>query len=137
MTNEKILEGNALIAKFMNTYQPYSGKYTGQDSIISIGITNYTQNDGCDYVTDGAIIRVSYKLEDLLYYSSLDWLMPVVEKIELSMSCLFGYFEGAYFIKNEDDYPFINEIGNSKIESIWLTVVETIKYYNNEQINKN
>lgn len=64
MTQEEILEGNKLIAEFMELHKDEeSGNYL---------------------IVDEPHIRASclMSIEYLRYHSSWDWLMPVVEKIE-------------------------------------------------------
>lgn len=74
------------------------------------------------------------KIEYLEYHSSLDWLMPVVEKIEsmgyiveiwLSLGRGCKIFKPNY----EPNINFCAE-SNSLIEAIWLTVVDFIKWHN-------
>jgi hypothetical protein len=139
---KEILEGNKLIAEFMNSYRPYSGRYSGPHSIEDIGMILYTNDDGY-YVTDGAIIRVDYSLSQLLYHSSWEWLMPVVEKIENDIPGLDNIGGAQVLIFNDcckiNPYkmdvtfrPF-NEIKGNKKEAIWHTVVEFIKWYNEQE----
>lgn len=116
MIEEKIIEGNKLIAEFMG------GKYD-KDTNFPIhpndiwlpihGITNYTTiNMGCGKI--------------LLYHSSWDWLLPVVEKI-LGTENNSSDWE-KHYTQIHDSLWLIN------IESVWLSVVEFIKWYNQ---NKN
>lgn len=78
-------------------------------------------------------------LYSLKYHESWDWLMPVVEKIE-------GLTDGIYQvdilqegcqIKCRCKY-FIDKtvgklpIGTTKIESVWLAIIEFIKLHNNK-----
>jgi hypothetical protein len=100
MTQKEILKGNKLIAEFMGLY--------------SYGVLNpvYAYNDD-DYLACN-----HYELKELIYHSSWDWLMPVVEKIG-------NIPEHGYVFKRSLDGGLFY-----KIESVWLAVVEFIKWYN-------
>lgn len=78
-------------------------------------------------------------LKDFKYHCSWNWLMPVVEKIE---SLELTYSNRPYFPRVE----LINKVcvielrtetlafpGKSKIEATWTTVIEFIKWYNEEK----
>jgi hypothetical protein len=67
--------------------------------------------------------------ERLIYHSSWDWLMPVVEKIEAMRGThlLMKPFGCEILMFGKS---LINEVGNTKIEAAWLAVVEFIKWYN-------
>jgi len=115
MTQEEILEGNKLIALFM-------GDIEREDSKVSF--------------------KKSCPVNGLKYYSSWDWLMPVVEKIEdgnyavtitqnvcTIRACIMGdrtiraYQNGNYLTPN------------TKLSNTWLAVIEFIKWYN-EKLSK-
>ena len=133
MTNKEILEGNKLIAEFMqyNDIDCHECKHSGVCNHLQCGLS--TQE----------------KIEQFKFHSSWDWLMPVVEKIEYlyatdyilprfeinSHICSFsvGYSEfkkykqwicGCY-----DSSPE-KEKRNTKIEAAYYVCVEFIKWYN-------
>lgn len=67
------------------------------------------------------------KIEEMKYHTSWDWLMPVVEKIEM--------VKGVHFVISElgcDVYSFGKQISNSreetKILTVYKAVVEFIKW---------
>jgi len=122
METIEILEGNKLIAEFMG-YEKYTikGKSDGYRIVkINTGITF----DSC--------------VGSLEFHSSWDWLMPVVEKIELS-----GYVVNIKGISVSisrllaDDSIVQYVCGNlsKKIELVYITVIEFIKWYNSQNNN--
>ena len=73
-----------------------------------------------------------YSLENLLYHTSWDWLMPVVEKIESILPC-----DSIITIEYKDCRIPVNESGfdivtneETKIEAVYKAVVEFINQYN-------
>ena len=123
----EIIEGNKLIAEFMcKTIYPIAGTKE----------FNKWRGNRCDY----------HEFE-LKYHSSWDWLMPVVEKIEKSEPSTWVeiYGDRKVFtcdITNEnqpiieDEYQVLvsSKSLKTKIEAVWLAVVEFIRWYN--QIDK-
>lgn len=61
MTEQEILEGNVLIARFLNVEH----------------IERVEENDPRYYIDN-----ISYKPMELKYHTSWDWLMPVIEKFD-------------------------------------------------------
>jgi hypothetical protein len=155
MSNEEILENNELIAEFV-------GGYTLENKSKAPGIVQ-------PYIREGYVIyhskiepiknEAEYSFKDLEYHMSWDWLMPVVDKIELitKFPVLIGgnvriqsyndyyytnisYNSDGYtvsrYLDNDFDYTplYTKHIQISKIEAVWLVVVEFIKWYNQ---NKN
>lgn len=118
MTQEEILEGNKLIAKFM-------------------GYTWSKENDNKTYLKSTPDQKNIYSIRPQLlkYHSSWDWLMPVVEKIE-SLVFWFNIKKNhvtvAWDNKNSLDSKMIHsEFGDqSKIERVYSCVVAFIKYHN-------
>lgn len=122
MEDAKIIEGNKLIAEFMGWRKDPTHGWLTKD-----------EQDAWNY-------RDDYHFK---YYVSWDWLMPVVEKIEglnngengkgyivslKSPSCV-GY------IDKEDGFKMpipcdARTLGTTRIESVWLAVVEFIQWYN-------
>lgn len=75
MTQEQIIEGNKLIAEFMGA----CNKQTAPCIIKA-----YVQDDEVWFhveIEPTKEKRASYKLAELLYHSSWNWLMPVIGKI--------------------------------------------------------
>lgn len=117
--DKEILEGNKLIVQFMG----------------GIVMTNNT----CDNYTKICLPDWAYRLYDFdtlrinsyEYNSSWDWLMPVVENID---SVLFGdtLIEGKWCQINTPSSLPIRHRGISKIEAVWLSVIEFIKWYNRQ-----
>lgn len=116
MTDNKIVEGNKLIAEFM-------------------GWSKSDYHNTPNKMYNGAI---GIHVDHLQYHTSWDWLMPVVEKIE---DCRIVDDYG--FSVNIDNWQVIiksllsgkiitsNLSGaKSKIEATWQAVVEFIKWYN-------
>ena len=124
MTTQEILEGNKLIAEFMGAKRK------------EYSITNrehYLFRDGRKYLT-----------ENLIFHSSWDWLMPVVEKIESlptdkenGEEFQFSITGDGIAITQYDDGSGIiasrvNYLGKSKLEFTFEVVVEFIKWHTNE-----
>jgi len=117
-----IQKGNVLIAQFMDNWAD-----TGQEPAFYV------------YKHKG------YESHELLFHESWDWLMPVVEKIEE-----LGYYVnilsyttdgnnkefGCQITKyDEEDYQYKNlplkfTFAKSKIEEVYLQIIEFIKWYN-------
>jgi len=76
------------------------------------------------------------KPEDLRYHLSWNWLMPVVEKIEgLGYdSRICGHnSDGGYlcdFVNFENEEAASKTSYSSKIEAVWLSVIDFITWYN-------
>lgn len=104
MIEEKILEGNKLIAEFMglsycDKYQ-YEGWYQNNEYNYRI----------CDF-------------NSLKYHSSWDWLIPAVEKIEHTM---YVNIKGCHVTISS----IVNVSKSTKIEAVWIAAVAFIKWYN-------
>jgi hypothetical protein len=109
MTEKEIEEGNELIDRFI-----------GNESSESM-------------------LNSNYKPLERYYHRSYDWLMPVVEKIEhlgFNIKIQSINDEGLYndcIITNQDDcFCRYFEICD-KIEAVYKTIIEFIKWYNNKQ----
>lgn len=127
MEANTIVEGNKLIAEF-------------------IGISDFTLNEFDKFlVTDNNKVIGYFSYEDLKYHTSWDWLMPVVEKIEVEQGCIIEIWlslgKGCRINRlqpkgsNPITIPFSYE-SNSTIEAVWHTVVQFIKWYNQQQSSK-
>ncbi len=150
----EILENNKLIAEFMElkysqkyeTYDEYWGIWeTHDDGIWFINLASEEQDWG--YCKINGIIYDKYHY-GLNYNKSWDWLMPVIDKIELIKNDYHGHFgvhiysnsctiQGTNFrcdnIVNPPIY-FANWVLDDKIITTWKAVVEFIKWYNKEVI---
>lgn len=116
MTNKEIIEGNKLIAEFMEV-------------------------DVSDYTSYEEESRKCYAENDLEYHSSWEWLMPVVEKIESITNETNHYI---YNVQIEQCWCTITNVTTSteivyadrdtKIGAVYEAVLEFIKCYpwNNE-----
>ena len=110
MSEQEILEGNKLIAEFLEIDKKIYGE---------TGIT---------YYIDG----IPYQIFKLKYYSSWDWLMPVVEKIQ-SLNYVYEICNGACRIKIPTDRGWWLE--ETTIKSVFSAVIEFIKWYNSNEKN--
>ena len=106
-----IIEGNKLIAEFM-------------------GIENYEANGYTNFIYEDDNHRTHV---DLHYHGSWHWLMPVVETIE-SLGYEFIITESRSKIKHNTDHSIDNvcmrDAIESKKQSVYLTVIEFIQWYN-------
>ena len=108
-----IEEGNKLIAEFMGAkndisdiyYLPEFGHY----------FNSYGQTEWSD----------CFRLNELKYCSSWDWLMPVVEKIEKT----YAYVNIKGCAVNIS--TIVETSAPTKIEAVWHACVEFIEWYNN------
>jgi hypothetical protein len=112
--NMKTIEGNKLIAEFMGAKTDTYGRWYYTPRVNNL----YFLGDD---------------VKEFKYHSSWDWLMLVVEKIEA--------------IENSDDYEVdifgnccqigtLDEnsaVGKTKIEAVWLAVIQFIEWFNSEQ----
>jgi hypothetical protein len=118
MSKEEIIEGNKLIAVFdgyrvIKNHPEYEWACTYHPTIDLAAVADH----------------------QLKFHSSWGWLMPVVEKIEASdiggLVSIYGIF---CTISDEDIPTFTSRDGKTKIENTWLTIIQFIKWYNE---NKN
>ena len=110
MTQEEILQGNKLIAKFIGM------KYDSNANV---------------YEDD----KNAYGLFSLKFHSSWDWLMPVVEKIEnnlVNYSHEVVIFGEHCHINQGKTHDMGYSSKGSKIASTWSAVVDFIKWYNTQ-----
>lgn len=157
----KIDEGNKLIAEFMG-YQILSKKYETQHWCSS-NESQWVVNEGdivCD--TEGNEVdnqrnKPYFRLEEVPFNLSWDWLMPVIDKIEDTdvsnqhykwyahdgersnfMSFEFNICNKSSYVMMELQLdPAVRVAGDfnikydTRIESTWNTVIEFIQYYYN------
>lgn len=146
MTYEEILENNKLIAKFIDL-TPHNLFPDELQAPDNFGWMAVNVNVNSDYAKeDNEFIGFE---EFFQFHKSWDWLMPVVDKIELlnhNVLIYNGYvlintyhdwfecnpevIENRYTDKNMFE---INNYGENKLETTYLSVIEFIKWYN---INK-
>jgi hypothetical protein len=117
-----VLENDKLIANFMG-WKEWVSIFYGAGCNINPDIIPDAKNDHSNFC----------KSEDLLFHLSWNWLMPVIEKIEKKHdvciwdACYIG-FEG--YSMDAKETPLV-EVGRhesaSKIQMVWLAVVEFIK----------
>ena len=129
ISNEKIAKGNELIAKYVGMQQ---------------GKPNETRWASDWFDVDGFIDGARHK--KLLFHDSWDWLMPVVEKIEMTTvySITTDYdrrdeFKGwsvhlyTLWPKDEIIGYILDKRFETKREATWYAVVEYIKWYNKQK----
>lgn len=123
MTQEEIIEGNKLIAEFMGA-EFDMGHYHVTDS--------YTKPDGekvfkyqqgtafYDVGQEPSSQKGGYPITIIKYHTSWDWLMPVAKKV------IETYTGGM------DVYSLYvsDSLRTAIIEEVWASVVEFIKWYN-------
>lgn len=119
MTQQEIESDNKLIAEFM-----------GWEVMKEEDFLGYNYPKGRDL--SNVVVDVS-----LEYHKSWDWLMPVLEKIEMMLPedvntviefawCNIPVIDAGGIESNFD----INTEGNTKLEAVYKAVVEFIKWYN-------
>lgn len=117
----EIIEGNKLIAEF-DGYE-----YLPQGSIN--GIKGILVKEG----------MMSMHLEETKpfhakYHKDWNTLMAVVEKIEKQgLKCEIGI---ASCVIYSGQYNTVRVYAETKIKAVWLAVVEFIKWYNSQQVEK-
>lgn len=135
MTEQEILDGNRLIAGFMQVKPTpdcwNKGKYCWSD-MPWISISNETEEK-----TMNSIVKY------VKYHSKWDWLMPVVDQIEQRSMGIYQVDitqEGCQ-IKNRCRY-YIDRavskvpIGTTKLEAVWMAVVQFLNDIHNGTTNK-
>ena len=118
---DNITENNKLIAEFMGEQkQPFEFPQFGYINIMGDWKDTFFDNQ-------------------LKFHKDWNWLMSVVEKIEIQSKELFGEYEDVIIngcgcgIATKDD--MISIAATSKIEAVYVACVEFIKWYNEQ--NKN
>ena len=108
MTQQEILEGNKLIAEFIQL----RGEYDEDKDLI------YLESD-----IDGKGV---YSLSELKYHTSWDWLMPCINKIN------FSDHLNLWDKHNIDKFNLTESITNVDIERTYELIIKFIKWYNEE-----
>jgi len=125
METSDILKGNKVIAEFMGAISnTHPWGYLIPDGELNLSFDLF---DKKVFSNDGGS---GWKIEELKFHSSWDWLMQVVEKIESMLPDGF-----CVFIQHSDcfiEHPDIGISGKSsdKQESTWQACVEFIEWYN-------
>lgn len=121
MTIKEILKGNALIAVFMGAeferkQDPFDDRYI-ESYIFKGSPTNWRVKDN---------IKSSYRVEQLMYHTEWDWIMPVCKKWD----DLEQYFE------NEEYQKLCDELDDTvtlyDIKKIHKQIIKCIKWYNEQ-----
>jgi hypothetical protein len=115
MTNEEILQGNKMIAEFMGLWEAEEG---------------YLYNTQ---------FEKGFRMSDLQYHSSWDWLMPVVGKIEdLGHIIIIGTLSDPLLtvIYLEGFEQELEGSGSSKIEAVYKACLAFIEWYNSQTKTK-
>ena len=117
-----IVEGNKLIAEFMGI------RFNNGNAYDSNGNTYMRFRSWNNDMARNEFFRLNK-----LYHNSWDWLMPVVETIE-SLGYEFIITESRSKIKHNTDHSIdivcMRDAIESKQQSVYLTVVEFIQWYN-------
>ncbi len=127
MEEQKIIEGNKLIAEFMGA-ECLSPK------------TKFSYFDfGNDWSENEGIFQQKIHIRMLKYHSSWDWLMPVVEKVR-DKNCIVSIWFNRQLNTNnttianfEDGWKKDINISGVGIESTYKSVIEFIKWHNNQK----
>ena len=119
---EETIENNKLIAEFMGR----KGKVNNHLYWVNIPNSKWVS------------------LEEMKFHSSWDWLMPVVEKIETFIFEDDEYYNfhilggcSVYVISSHGNELIYSDKEQSKLECLWIAVVEFIKWYNNDKEKEN
>ncbi len=137
MNKEGIIESNKLIAEFMG-YEYYG--WNDEKHRASGYTSGYWGKK--DAKLHHLKLPATMLFNPLLYHSSYDWLIPVVDKIqELGWNFrLNSYFEknGVHcnFYKSMVDILSDNKVYTTKIEAIYSVVVYFIKQHNEQKLKK-
>ena len=151
MTEEKIKEGNKLIAEFMGARieekDNYFDAYDWRDSsvlVYSVPIDYLVTKEESKNIVECLLLNL-YTGDWGQFHSDWNWLVSVVEKIELIEDDYDGRFivyissnnctiQSTNFrldkINVESPHYFSSLYGNSKIEAVWTAIIEFIKWYN-------
>lgn len=116
MEQSEIIEGNRLIAEFMG---------------VKIGEDKYSWRPG---------VQEPLQEYHLAYHTSWGWIMPVVEKIEglgYDSRIMGNNSDGGFlcdFVDLRNDEAACKTSFSSKIEAVWLSCVDFIKWYNSQPV---
>lgn len=127
MNSKEILEGNRLIARFMGHFDEEKG------------FRHFKVGCSSEFLSyDNPTVYLMIK-----YHFSWAWLMPVVEKIESELGHLVHIVKKDVMIK-ENGMISSKEIVSvsclshiTKLQVVYMAVIEFIKWYNSEKKNVN
>ena len=140
-------ENNQMIAEFMGlnvegsmVLMPFSNKNIYRNSDYHCWARTFGENVDGDPTVNGYIIGMEY-------HTSWDWLMPLVEKIEWGLEEQFyikdlkiadscDYLSSVYYAGYDSGKPFEimwENYASSKLEAMYIAVVQFIKWYNKKQ----
>lgn len=129
MTSKEILEGNRLLAEFMDC------EYDDISETYDTGILKLVEPYACGDDQFSSLLH-DYELD---YHCSWDWLMPVVEKIRtLEVVTNVNYnIIGDFIIEGLTATKVLNIINDrenfkSDLEMCYFGTVEFIKWYNTQ-----
>lgn len=122
MEAEKILEGNKMIAEFMGYTADAKGFHKSGEYVDGNGDKHFT----------------GMTIKNVLYDTSWDWLMPVIEHIEnsvygsqnTSFSILIGK-DSCLIASNFPDYHFEGN-GKTKIDASYKAIIQFLTWYNQQ-----
>lgn len=131
LDKEKILKGNKLIAEYMGGVS-HEKETSFIKGYIGLDELNFQSEDYPEKIHDGSC----WKFSELKYHQSIDWLIPVINKIKKS--------EQFAIISDNDDkwevsiettgYHYVThtyQISESLVEACWLACIEYIEKFNN------
>ena len=113
MSNVSVVENNRLLAEFIEMQSTNIGWFDSESVLRLV----YTSDNTFD---------------ELLFHSSWDWLMSVVDKIE-SIGYIFGISGRSCMIvgRNSDTHVFnVSKYGDNKMSSIYECCTSFVKWYN-------
>jgi hypothetical protein len=136
MKYDEILEGNKLIAEFLGFKVENI-----EDNIFHVSLGTWTIYER--FKTDNEnpyqyFLNLKTNIKNsthFKFYSSWDWLMPVVEKIESIDKYVFDIYLNKCEIQYGNNFT-IEEVsfsGLNKIEAVYKAVVAFIKWFNQQK----
>jgi len=139
MTQEEILEGNKLIAEFMGLRKIML--WGGVDFLYDIEKESYVTyvkvgSSGINATINTRVLKA--RPDELLFHSSWDWLMPVVEKIESLEHITEQGSYGNYYLTLFKNYGSIcygrfriGDVinGEGRLSVAYKVVIEFIKWH--------
>ncbi len=131
MTPEEIIDNNKLIAKFMGEKFYMADMYNSLDEIIG---TRPEVRFKAMLVGDSwGKYSNSHNQDELCYHLHWDWLMPVVEKIEIltKKDTEITFWGGLqrFLIMEYDNLNDLETVGKTKIEATYNGVLKFIKWH--------
>lgn len=129
--NETI-ENNKLIAEFMCENNPYT-RWNDVDSAL----LEYEMYGVIDCIPDGINEKHFFTPYEMLFNSSWDWLMPVVEKIWgiIGNRESLWYFDVSEITGEEMFISNNREYDGNNLADCYSAVVEFIKWYNSNSVS--